>query len=51
MNTVTIEFGQGTAAWEEMQKVAQYLRLKGYEVQPYENIGTVKLTKEIKEEN
>ncbi|HDR4393070.1 hypothetical protein V4C29_24035 [Bacillus cereus] len=51
MNTVTIEFGQGTAAWKEMQKVAQYLSLKGYEVQPYENIGTVKLTKKINDES
>ncbi|TKI79436.1 hypothetical protein, partial [Bacillus mycoides] len=50
MNTVTIEFDQGTECWKEMQKIAQYLRLKGYEAQPYENIGIVKLTKKINDE-
>ena len=47
MNTVTIKFGQGTAAWKDMQEVLKSLQKKGYTVQPYKKIGTVKLTKEI----
>ena len=47
MNTVTIKFGQGTAAWKDMQEVVKILHEKGYSDQPYEDIGTVKLTKEI----
>ncbi|MEN3130360.1 MULTISPECIES: hypothetical protein [Bacillus cereus group] len=51
MNTITIKFGQGTEAWKDMQEVVKVLHDKGYIAQPYEDIGTVKLTKEIKEEN
>lgn len=51
MNTITIKFGQGTEAWKDMQEVVKVLHGKGYIAQPYEDIGTVKLTKEIKEEN
>ncbi|MBJ8037026.1 hypothetical protein [Bacillus cereus] len=51
MNTVTIKFGQGTEAWKDMQEVVEVLHDKGYIAQPYEYIGTVKLTKKIKEEN
>ncbi|EEM38410.1 hypothetical protein P9Y62_27890 [Bacillus thuringiensis] len=51
MNKVTIEFGQGTKAWEDMQEVAKVLKEIGYSVEPYVGIGTVKLTKEIAEEN
>ncbi|CUB51946.1 hypothetical protein P4J24_21855 [Bacillus anthracis] len=51
MNTITIKFGQGTAAWKDMQEVVKALHDKGYIAQPYEDIGTVKLTKEFKEEN
>ncbi|UYX50395.1 hypothetical protein M3Y14_17725 [Bacillus thuringiensis] len=51
MNTVIIKFGQGTAAWKDMQDVVKILHDKGYSAQPYEDIGTVKLTKEIKGEN
>ncbi|WP_176547694.1 hypothetical protein [Bacillus thuringiensis] len=51
MNTITIKFGQGTEAWKDMQEVFKALHDKGYVVQSYEDIGTVKLTKEIKEEN
>ncbi|BCC54934.1 hypothetical protein BCJMU07_4284 [Bacillus cereus] len=47
MNTITIKFGQGTAAWKDMQEVLKSLQKKGYTVQPYKKIGTVKLTKEI----
>ncbi|WP_324656557.1 hypothetical protein [Bacillus cereus] len=50
MNRVTIKFGQGTAAWKDMQEVAKVLQEKGYVVQPKEDIGIVNLTKEIKEE-
>ncbi|MGW5951406.1 hypothetical protein [Bacillus mycoides] len=51
MNTVIIKFGQGTEAWKDMQEVVKILHDKGYSAQPYEDIGTVKLTKEIKGEN
>ncbi|QPW46716.1 hypothetical protein G9298_02660 [Bacillus thuringiensis] len=51
MNTVTIKFGQGTAAWKDMREVVKFLREKGYNAQPYEEIETVKLTKEITEED
>ncbi|MEB9538006.1 hypothetical protein P4V88_15685 [Bacillus thuringiensis] len=47
MNIVTIEFGQGTEVWRDMQKVA---KVKGYSVEPYEEIGTVKLVKKINDE-
>lgn len=47
MNKVTIEFGEGTMAWKDMQKVTGILIERGYTVEPYEEIGTVKLTKEI----
>lgn len=47
MNTITIKFGQGTAAWEDVQEVVKMLHEKSYGAQPYEDIGTVKLTKEI----
>ncbi|KLA35505.1 hypothetical protein B4080_5918 [Bacillus cereus] len=50
MNTVTIKFGQGIAAWKDTQEVLKILQEKGYKVQPYEEIGTVNLTKEIKME-
>ncbi len=50
LNKVTIEFGEGTKAWEDMQDVMIVLKEKGYSVEPYEEIGTVKLTKEIVEE-
>ncbi|MEC3360876.1 hypothetical protein P4U05_18300 [Bacillus paranthracis] len=51
MNKVTIKFGSGTAAWKDMQEVAKILQEKGYSVQQKDDIGTVKLTKEIKEES
>lgn len=51
MNTVTIKFGPGTAAWKDMQEVAKVLQEKGYFIQQNDDIGTVKLTKEIKEES
>ncbi|MBU4642277.1 hypothetical protein [Bacillus toyonensis] len=47
MNTVTIKFGQGTAAWKDMQDVVKILHDKGYSAQPYKEIGTVELTKKI----
>lgn len=47
MNKVTIEFGQGTESWKDMQKVTKILIGRGYSVEPYEEIGTIKLTKEI----
>ncbi len=50
MNTVTIKFGQGITAWKDAQEVLKILQEKGYKVQPYEEIGTVNLTKEIKME-
>ncbi|PEC81618.1 hypothetical protein CON08_00505 [Bacillus cereus] len=50
MNTVTIKFGQGTEAWKDAQEIIKVLQGKGYSTQPYENIGIVNLTKEIKEE-
>ncbi|MHA4113389.1 hypothetical protein ACX17A_26060 [Bacillus cereus] len=50
MNTITIKFGEGTAAWEDMQEVVKILNDKGYSTQPYGDIGTVKLTKVIEEE-
>ncbi|ADY24964.1 hypothetical protein P4U05_18285 [Bacillus paranthracis] len=50
MNTITIKFGQGTAAWKDMQEVVKVLYDKGYRAQPYEDIGTIKLIKEIKDE-
>ncbi|ARJ25720.1 hypothetical protein B7492_32285 (plasmid) [Bacillus mycoides] len=50
MNKVTIEFGQGTESWRDMQKVTEILIGRGYTVEPYEEIGTVKLTKEIIDE-
>ncbi|MED1560114.1 hypothetical protein [Bacillus paramycoides] len=50
MNIVTIKFGQGTEAWGDMQEVAKVLQEKGYSVEPYEEIGTVKLTKKINDE-
>lgn len=50
MNTITIKFDQGTAAWKDMQEVVKLLNDKGYSTQPYGDIGTVKLTKVIEEE-
>ncbi|SMD95604.1 hypothetical protein [Bacillus cereus] len=50
MNAVTIKFGQGTEAWKDMQEVVKALHDKGYIAQPYEDIGTVKLTKKINDE-
>ncbi len=50
MNTIAIKFGQGTEAWKDMQEVIKVLHDKGYIAQPYEDIGTVKLTKEINDE-
>lgn len=50
LNKVTIEFGEGTKAWKDMQDVMIVLKEKGYSVEPYEGIGTVKLTKEIVDE-
>ncbi|PGO64381.1 hypothetical protein CN980_25375 [Bacillus cereus] len=50
MNIVTIKFGQGTEAWGDMQEVAKVLQEKGYSVEPYEEIGTVKLVKKINDE-
>ncbi|AAM26189.1 MULTISPECIES: hypothetical protein [Bacillus] len=49
MNTITIKFGEGTAAWKDMQEVVKILNDKGYSTQPYGDIGTVKLTKVIEE--
>ncbi|HDR4948892.1 TPA: hypothetical protein QCR51_005523 [Bacillus cereus] len=51
MDTITIKFGQGIETWKDMQEVVKVLHGKGYMAQPYENIGAVNLTKEIKEEN
>ncbi|MGN4669707.1 hypothetical protein C1N66_13665 [Bacillus cereus] len=50
MNTITIKFGQGTEAWKDMQDIAKMLQEKGYSIEPYEEIGTVKLTKKINDE-
>ncbi|HHT7152325.1 hypothetical protein BK718_16960 [Bacillus thuringiensis serovar andalousiensis] len=50
MNKVTINFGPGTAAWKDMQEVAKVLQEKGYSVEPKEDIGIVKLTKDISDE-
>ncbi|MEC3599005.1 hypothetical protein P4159_01390 [Bacillus thuringiensis] len=50
MNTITIKFGQGTATWKDMQDVVKVLQEKGYSVEPYEEIGTVNLTKKINDE-
>lgn len=50
MNTVTIKFSQGTEAWKDMQEIAKVLQEKGYSVEPYEEIGTVKLIKRINDE-
>ncbi|PEL90973.1 hypothetical protein [Bacillus wiedmannii] len=50
MNTITIKFGEGMAAWKDMQEVVKILNDKGYSTQPYGDIGTVKLTKVIEEE-
>ncbi|MDQ0269967.1 hypothetical protein [Cytobacillus purgationiresistens] len=47
MNTVIIKFGQGTKAWKDMQNIVNNLGKQGYSIEPYEEIGTVKLTKEI----
>lgn len=47
MNQVTIKFGEGTESWKDMQKITEVLIARGYSVEPYEEIGTVKLTKEI----
>jgi len=49
MNTITIKFGEGTAAWKDMQEVVKILNDKGYSTQPYGDIGTVKLTEVIEE--
>ncbi|MGI2710133.1 hypothetical protein [Bacillus cytotoxicus] len=51
MNKITIEFGPGTAAWKDTQEIAKVLIEKGYTVQPKGDIGTVRLTKEITEED
>ncbi|WP_170958760.1 hypothetical protein [Bacillus pseudomycoides] len=51
MNTVTIKFGEGTKAWEDMTEIVKFLEKRGYAIETEEEIGTVKLTKEIKEEN
>ncbi|WP_164861020.1 hypothetical protein [Bacillus thuringiensis] len=45
MNTITIKFGQGTATWKDMQDIVKVLQEQGYTVEPYEEIGTVNLTK------
>ncbi|OTY11413.1 hypothetical protein [Bacillus thuringiensis] len=50
MNKVTIEFGEGTEAWRDMQKVAGILIERGYTDEPCEEIGTVIFTKEIVDE-
>ncbi|NKX13258.1 hypothetical protein [Bacillus cereus] len=50
MNVITIKFVEGTAAWKDMQEVVKILNDKGYSIQPYADIGTVKLTKVIEEE-
>ncbi|OUB90481.1 hypothetical protein BK784_25300 [Bacillus thuringiensis serovar medellin] len=50
MNIVTIKFDQGTEAWKDMQDIAKVLQEKGYSVEPYEGIGTVKLIKKINDE-
>lgn len=50
MNKITVEFGQGTEAWKDMQEVVGALKEKGYSAQPYDQIGTVVLTKEITDE-
>ncbi|MCU5233892.1 hypothetical protein P9Z39_20940 [Bacillus thuringiensis] len=50
MNTVTIKFGQGTPAWEDMTEIVKFLGKRGYAIEPEEEIGTVKLVKKIKEE-
>ncbi len=50
MNTIIIKFGQGTEAWKDMQDIAKMLQENGYSVEPYEEIGTVKLTKKINDE-
>ncbi|HDR8241317.1 TPA: hypothetical protein QC126_001873 [Bacillus cereus] len=49
MNTVTIKFDQGTPAWEDMTEIVKFLGKRGYAIEPEEEIGTVKLIKEIKE--
>lgn len=35
MNTVTIKFGQGIAAWKDMEEVVKILHDKGYSAEPY----------------
>ncbi|MEB8717511.1 hypothetical protein P4G97_33120 [Bacillus cereus] len=50
MNTVIIQFGQGTEAWKDMQEVLKVLQDKGYKLHPYEEIGTVNLAKKINDE-
>ncbi|RAS92111.1 hypothetical protein A6E21_22290 [Bacillus cereus] len=50
MNTITIKFGQGTAAWEDMTEIVKFLGKRGYAIEPEEEIGTVKLTKKINDE-
>ncbi|MFJ7557742.1 hypothetical protein [Bacillus thuringiensis] len=50
MNTVTIKFGEGTKAWEDMAGIVNFLGKRGYAIEPEEEIGTVKLTKNINDE-
>ncbi|MBJ8063402.1 hypothetical protein [Bacillus cereus group sp. N15] len=50
MNTITIKFGQGTPAWEDMAEIVEFLGKRGYAIEPEKEIGTVKLVKKIKEE-
>lgn len=50
MNTVTIKFGQGDNAWKEKNVVVEFLDKRGYNMQPYEEIGVIHLTKGINEE-
>ncbi|MEG7339142.1 hypothetical protein V6E27_10940 [Bacillus cereus] len=50
MNTVTIKFGQGDNAWKEKNVVVQFLDERGYNMQPYEEIGVIHLTKVVNEE-
>ncbi|MEB9291621.1 hypothetical protein P4I74_25695 [Bacillus cereus] len=50
MNTVIIQFGQGTEAWKDMREITKFLQEKGYFIEPYEEIGSVKLTKKISDE-
>ncbi|EJR25297.1 MULTISPECIES: hypothetical protein [Bacillus cereus group] len=50
MNTVTIKFGEGSKAWEDMTGIVNFLGKRGYAIEPEEEIGTVKLTKNVNDE-